>query len=135
VIERMLADARARIERFTPQEVVGADVLLVDLRSDDERARTGLIPGSIHVPRSVLEWRCDRTSGYANPAVVETDRRLVLICAHGYSSSLAAAGLRDLGVDRVGDLDGGFEAWARAGLPVVAAPPVPEGLPGMGGPQ
>src|SRR4029077_473750 len=100
-------------------------------RSGDERRRDGVIPGSIHVPRSVLEWRCDQSSGYANPQLA--GRTLVLVCAHGYSSSLAAAALMELGVD-AGDLDGGFEAWCQAGLLVVSAP-TPEGVPGMGGPE
>jgi rhodanese-related sulfurtransferase len=132
VIEQMLTEARSRIRRYTPLEAAAADVLLVDLRSHDERARDGIIPGSVHVPRSVLEWRCDQDSGYANPVLA--GRRLVLVCAHGHSSSLAAASLVDLGLDDAGDLDGGFEAWQEAGLAVAAAAE-PEGMPGMGGPQ
>jgi rhodanese-related sulfurtransferase len=131
VIERMLAEARSRITRYTPGEIDG-DVLLVDLRSNDERERDGIIPGSVHVLRSVLEWRCDPESGYANPALA--GRRLVLVCAHGESSSLAAASLVELGLDDAGDLAGGFQAWREAGLPVAAAPK-PEGTPGMGGLQ
>jgi rhodanese-related sulfurtransferase len=127
----MLVKARARIRRYAPDEI-GKGVLLVDLRSNDERAGNGIIPGSVHVPRSVLEWRCDPESGNANPVLL--GRQLVLVCAHGESSSLAAASLVELGVDDAGDLVGGFEAWREAGLPVVDAPQ-PEGMPGMGGPQ
>jgi len=79
----------------------------------------------------VLEWRADQSSGHANPAL--SGRTLMLLCAHGYSSSLAAARLVDLGID-AGDVDGGFEAWRDEGLPVAQAPG-PEGTPGMGGPQ
>ncbi len=112
----MLAEARSRIVRYSPAEAAAADdVLLVDLRSVDERARTGVIPGSKHVPRSVLEWRADPTSEWHDPELA--GRRLVLVCAHGYSSSLAAASLVELGVD-AGDLEGGFEGWLEAGLPV-----------------
>jgi rhodanese-related sulfurtransferase len=112
----MLADARSRISRYTPAEVaVADDILLVDLRSTDERREHGSIPGSVHVPRSVLEWRADPTSENHDPALA--GRRLVVVCAQGYSSSLAAASLVQLGVD-AGDLDGGFEAWLEAGLPV-----------------
>jgi rhodanese-related sulfurtransferase len=112
----MLADARARIVRYTPAEAARADgILLVDLRSADERERTGVIPGSRHVPRSVLEWRADQTSEWREPALA--GRRLVLFCAEGYSSSLAAASLVELGVD-AGDLDGGFDRWAGEGFPV-----------------
>ena len=112
----MLAEARSRIPRYTPAEAAAADdILLVDLRSTDERREHGVIPGSVHVPRSVLEWRADPTSENHNPELA--GNRLVLVCAQGYSSSLAAASLMQLGVD-AGDLDGGFEAWAAAGLPV-----------------
>ncbi len=135
MIEKLLAEARSRIDRYTPQEAAALDALLVDLRSSDERERKGIIPGSVHVPRSVLEWRCDPTSPHANPAVAESGRPLILVCAHGYSSSLAAAALRELGIEDAGDLDGGFEGWVAAGLPVAAAPPVPEGPQGMGGPE
>ena len=111
----MLAGARKRIVRYTPAEAAAADgVLIVDLRSVEERERTGVIPGSKHVPRSVLEWRADPTSEWHDPELA--GRRLVLVCTEGYSSSLAAASLVALGVD-AGDLVGGFEAWLEAGLP------------------
>jgi len=110
----MLAEARSRIPRYTPAEAMAADgILLVDLRSTDERRERGVIPGSVHVPRSVLEWRADPTSAHHDLALA--GRRLALVCARGYSSSLAAATLVELGVD-AGDLDGGFEAWVEAGL-------------------
>ena len=134
MISQLLADARTRIRRYTPAEAAAANALLVDLRSHDERYRNGVIPGSIHVPRSVLEWRCDPTSGFANPVVAESDRPLILVCAEGYSSSLAAAALLELGARDVGDLVGGYEAWVAAGLPTMDAPPLDPGLPGMGQP-
>ena len=134
MISQLLADARTRIRRYNPAEAAAADALLVDLRSHDERYRNGVIPGSIHVPRAVLEWRCDPASGFANPVVAESDRPLILTCAEGYSSSLAAAALIDLGVSDVGDLVGGYEAWVAAGLPTMDAPPLESGLPGMGQP-
>ena len=112
----MLAEARSRIVRYTPAEAAAADdVLLVDLRSVDERERAGVIPGSKHVPYSVIQWRADQTSEWRDPELA--GRRLVLVCAEGYSSSLAAASLVELGVD-AGDLVGGFDAWREAGLPV-----------------
>jgi rhodanese-related sulfurtransferase len=132
VIDQALREARAGIARFTPAQAAASDALIVDLRSYDERARTGIIPGSVHVPRSVLEWRCDATSGWSNPEVV--GRTLILVCAEGYSSSLAAASLAGLGID-AGDLDGGFDAWRAAGLPTAPAPEQGRGLPGMGGPE
>jgi rhodanese-related sulfurtransferase len=97
----VLAEARSRIRRYTPEEVrADPELLIVDTRSADERDRDGLVPGSKHVPLSVLPWRTEDLAG----------RRVCLVCAHGYSSSLAAAQLVELGVD-AGDLIGGFEAW------------------------
>ena len=97
----MLAQARSRIVRYTPEEArADPDLLLVDTRSADERERSGVIPGSDHIPLSVLPWRTEQLAG----------RRVCLVCAQGYSSSLAAAQLVELGVE-AGDLIGGYEAW------------------------
>jgi rhodanese-related sulfurtransferase len=134
-IKDVLAEARQRILRYSPSEAIDAHVVIVDLRSHDERARTGIIPGSIHVPRSVLEWRADPDSSWSNPRIADRQLPLVLVCTHGYSSSLAAESLVELGFEHVGDLEGGFEAWAAAGLPVAPAPEPGDGMPGMGGPQ
>ncbi len=136
----MLAAAQRRIApRLEPEAALAATAegaLLVDLRSQDERRREGIIPGSIHIPRSVLEWRVDPDSGYANPHIGGLERRLVLFCADGYSSSLAAANLRELGCRRSTDLVGGFRGWKAAGLSVVALTEADEpGLPGMGPPE
>jgi rhodanese-related sulfurtransferase len=134
-IEDVLAEARRRILRYAPTEAAAAHALIVDLRSSDERARTGIIPGSIHVPRSVLEWRADPDSGWSNPRIADRRLPLILVCAHGYSSSLAAESLVVLGFEHVGDIEGGFEAWQAAGLPVAPAPGPSGTLPGMGGPD
>lgn len=97
----MLAEARTRIRRYAPEEVrADSELLLVDIRSRDEREQSGVIPGSQHIPLSVLPWRTEQLAG----------RRVCLVCAEGYSSSLAAAQLVDLGVE-AGDLIGGYEAW------------------------
>ena len=109
--------------------------MIVDLRSHDERARDGVIPGSVHVPRSVLEWRVDPDSGFSNPHVADRRVELILVCDEGYSSSLAAASMRELGYVRGADLVGGFQGWRDAGLETIAAPLPPDGLPGMGGPD
>ncbi len=117
----LLAGARARIDRLTPDAAHRAmtdGALLVDTRSGDDRRALGVVPGSVHVPLSVLFWRLDPSSGYDDPALSDLRRPVVLLCAHGYSSSLAAATLRDLGFASVADVIGGFEAWAAAGLPV-----------------
>jgi rhodanese-related sulfurtransferase len=135
-IDDVLARARERILRYAPAEAAAAHAVIVDLRSHDERASTGIIPGSIHVPRSVLEWRASPESDWANPRIADRRLPLILVCAHGFSSSLAAESLVVLGFEHVGDLEGGFEAWRDAGLPVVPAPPPDDAvLPGMGGPQ
>ena len=132
MIAEVLSAARARIERYTPADAAKADALIVDLRCEDSRRRDGIVPGSVHVPRSVLEWRADPTSGWSNPSLA--GRKLILMCDHGYSSSLAAIGLLELAV-HAAELVGGFEAWAAAGLPTAPAPEPGPGLPGMGGPQ
>lgn len=123
----MLADARRLIEpRPGPVQAVSdveCGALLVDVRSVDERERHGVIPGSLHVPLGVLQWRADPSSGWTSPYLGDLSRRLVLVCAEGYSSSLAAASLVELGYPNATDLDGGFAAWRDAGLPVVPAPP------------
>ena len=134
-IADVLAEAQSRIARYSPEEAYAGGVVLVDLRSDGERERDGIIPGSIHVPRSVLEWRCDPSSGWPNPHVADRNLPLTLVCAHGFSSSLAALSLVELGFWRAGDVVGGFEAWRQAGLPVSPAPPPADGLRGMGGPE
>jgi rhodanese-related sulfurtransferase len=137
-VNELLAEARSRLQRLEPTEAMAAlrdGALIVDLRSHDERARHGVIPGSLHVPRSVLEWRLDPVSPYRNPAACDLERHVVLVCADGYSSSLAAATLQDLGFARATDLVGGFTAWKALGLPVGrAGPAAPEPL-GMGGPE
>jgi rhodanese-related sulfurtransferase len=133
-LDELLRDARSRIERLEPAEAWAAGregALIVDTRVDRS---AGVVPGSLHVPLSVLQWRVDPDSAWRNPHVGGLDAHLILICDHGESSSLAAASLLELGFTRVGDVVGGFEAWAAAGLPV-APPPLPaEGLPGMRGP-
>jgi rhodanese-related sulfurtransferase len=97
----VLAEARSRIRRYTPDEArADPDLLLVDTRSVDQRERDGVIPGARHIPLSVLPWRTDDLAGH----------RVCVVCAHGYASSLAAALLVELGVD-AGDLIGGFDAW------------------------
>lgn len=120
-IEQVLAEARARLRRLEPATALtaqGEGAILIDLRCADERRENGIIPGSVHVPLSVLFWRIDQTSGYDDPRLSDPTREVVLLCADGYSSSLAAATLQDLGFDRATDVIGGFTAWAGAGLPL-----------------
>jgi rhodanese-related sulfurtransferase len=140
-LEDLLAEARDRLERLEPESAHAAQAegaVLVDTRSHDERRRDGVIPGALHIPRSVLEWRLDPDAdpAFHNPHVVGLDQWIVLVCAHGESTSLAAATLQELGFSRATDVVGGFTAWSAAGLPVQAAPAVdPDVRPGMGGPD
>jgi rhodanese-related sulfurtransferase len=124
-VDDLLAEARRGVRRLEPVEALAAQqagALLVDLRSADERRREGVVPGSLHLPRSVLEWRVDPDSTWRNPAVGGLDARLVLLCADGWSSSLAVASLRGLGFAQATDVVGGYRAWAAAGLPIRARP-------------
>ena len=93
-----------------------AGALLVDIRSDSQRARDGLIPGARFVPRNVLEWRFDPRSDARLPEA-SYDRRVIVLCQEGYTSSLAADSLQRLGIHRATDVIGGFAAWRAAGLP------------------
>ena len=90
----------------------------MDIRSQAQRAEQGLVPGALHVERNVLEWRFDPRSPARLPQA-GYDLRVIVMCVEGYTSSLAAASLQDLGVAGATDLAGGFRAWQRAGLPVV----------------
>jgi rhodanese-related sulfurtransferase len=123
-IDELLAVARSRLDRLTPTEAqaeVDAGALIVDTRCADALAASGRIPGAVHVPLSVLFWRLDPTSGHDDKRLSDRDRRIILVCADGYSSSLAAATLREIGFSQATDIDGGFTAWAAAGLPVDGA--------------
>jgi rhodanese-related sulfurtransferase len=140
-IDDLLRAARSRLDRLEPDQGLAAQrqgALVIDTRSSDERRREGVIPGSLHVPLSVLAWRLDPDAdpAYRNPHVVGLDQELILVCAHGYSSSLAAATLQQLGFSGATDLVGGFAAWRDAGLPVhSAAVEDADAMPGMGDPE
>jgi rhodanese-related sulfurtransferase len=126
-INVLLAAARKRLARLEPTQAVAAvrdGAVIVDIRSEDDRERDGVIPGAVFVPRNVLEWRLDPASGHSNPELGNgLHRHIILVCNEGYQSSLAAATLQDLGFARATDLAGGFQAWRAAGLPVDGAPP------------
>lgn len=120
-LDDLLADGEAQIERFSPAEAHAAaqtDALLIDIRSAGDRERDGIAPGSLHIPRTVLEWRTAPDSCFRNPHVGTLDRQIILLCDHGCSSILAAAVLTELGFTRPGDIIGGFAAWRDADLPV-----------------
>jgi rhodanese-related sulfurtransferase len=117
----LLAEARRGLDRLDPSEAASAislGAVLVDVRSELQRERDGVVPGSVFVPRNVLEWRCDPMSPWRDERVCDPSLRLIVMCDEGYQSSLAAANLRRLGLTRATDLAGGFQAWRAAGLPV-----------------
>ncbi len=120
----MLVAARARIRRLHPRAARDAaenGAVIVDIRSSGDRERDGVVPGSVHIPRTVLEWRLDPDSPWRTPHLNGLEQELLLLCDHGYSSSLAAAALVDSGFAGVGDVVDGFLGWTSAGLPTVAA--------------
>lgn len=116
----LVAEAKARIKNL---DVAAVDkeradgALLVDLREPAELTEAGRIPGSVHVPRGMLEFRADPTSPYHQDGF-DPERRIILQCATGGRSALAAAALQDMGYTNVAHLDGGFKAWAAAGRPI-----------------
>jgi rhodanese-related sulfurtransferase len=119
-VEDLLAEARRGLDRLSPREALEATrggAILVDIRSDSQRAVDGLIPDAAFVPRNVLEWRLDPESDHCDPELATRTRRVILICNEGYQSSLAAANAQQLGIDAT-DVVGGFQGWAEAGLPV-----------------
>jgi len=120
-IDELLARTRARFRRLEPAEAFAAmqaGALLIDTRTDTQRRRDGDIPGAVAIDRTVLEWRVDPAAGATHPAVSGMDAPLILLCAQGYSSSLAVGTLLDLGASNVTDVIGGFVAWQAAGLPI-----------------
>jgi len=122
-IDQILAEARERLERVDPEGAKRAverdGAVLVDIRSDNQRAQDGVIPGAMHHPRNVLEWRLDPESEQPDPELTgDMDRQVIIVCDAGYASSLAAAVAQDLGYPNATDLAGGFQAWRAAGLPV-----------------
>jgi rhodanese-related sulfurtransferase len=120
-IDELLAGARARLARLGPHETHSAmarGAVLVDIRPAAQRAEHGEIPGALIIERNVLEWRLDPRSD-ARLTFTRYDLEVIVTCQEGYTSSLAAAALQDLGLRRATDLDGGFKAWQAAGLPTI----------------
>jgi rhodanese-related sulfurtransferase len=125
-IDQVLAEARDRLERVDPHQAdaeIRTGALLVDIRPQAQRAEEGEVPGALLIERNVLEWRLDPASGSRLPQARDHDIRVIIMCSEGYTSSLAAAALQDLGLVNATDLAGGFQAWSRAGLPVTGGHP------------
>jgi rhodanese-related sulfurtransferase len=119
-IDESLAAARARLDRLSPEEAFAAceaGATLIDIRPAAQRAAAGEIPGSVVIERNHLEWRLDPASDARLPWVTGYDLRPIVFCEEGYTSSLAAAALQDLGLACATDVTGGYTAWQAAGLP------------------
>jgi rhodanese-related sulfurtransferase len=124
-IDAVLAESRAGVARLSPTDVVEAwsrGALIVDTRTEAQRRRQGELPGAVVIDRTVLEWRLDPASEDRIPEATGYDVEVVVVCRQGYSSSLAAASLRAVGLHRATDLEGGVEAWLAAGLPMSSGP-------------
>jgi len=121
---QLVAEAKGRIENLSAEQVAEemeqGEALLVDLREPEERARDGVIPGAVRVPRGMLEFYADPTSAYHRPEF-DPNRRVIFHCAGGGRSALAADTLKQMGYDRAAHLEGGFAAWKASGRPVEEA--------------
>jgi rhodanese-related sulfurtransferase len=121
-VDDLLRQARDHLDRLDPYQAAeainGNDAVLIDIRSESQRAGDGTVPGARFVPRNVLEWRCDPESKWRDPEIARPELRLIVMCNEGYQSSLAAAALQQLGLPLATDLIGGFQAWRAAGLSV-----------------
>ena len=130
-IEEILATARTRLHRLLPHQAftelrdadIKVPVLLVDIRPVAQRKTHGQIPGAMIIERNVLEWRFDpRYAEGRLDIATRYDLRVIVFCQEGYTSSLAAASLQDIGLLNATDMAGGFKAWKDAGLPVELDP-------------
>ena len=120
-VDELLSEARAALDRVSARQAhdeLADRALLIDTRTSEQRIEHGDIPGAIPIGLNVLEWRLDPASEWRIPEATDHDVRVILVCQQGYSSSLAAAVLQDVGLVRATDLEGGFRAWAASGLPV-----------------
>lgn len=124
-IEEMLAASRAGVQRLSPEQTVTAmsrGALVIDTRTEAQRREQGELPGALVIDRTILEWRLDPASPDRIREATSYDAQVVVVCRQGYSSSLAAASLRSLGLSRATDMEGGVEAWVAAGLPLSDTP-------------
>jgi rhodanese-related sulfurtransferase len=117
-IDHLLAAARGRLHRLDALNVPAAvrrGAVLVDIRPQAQRDQEGGVPAALVIERNVLEWRCDPTSDARLPQAVDDGVEWVVLCSEGYTSSLAAAALHDLGLHRATDVVGGYWALVATG--------------------
>jgi rhodanese-related sulfurtransferase len=121
--DHLLEEARGRLRRVHPAAAHQAALTgarMIDIRSQDQMIRDGLIPEALVIPRNVLEWRLDPSGAYRHPFAPSPEEWTIVVCDEGYQSSLVAAALQDMGFRHATDLIGGFQAWRAAELPVIA---------------
>ena len=119
-IDEVLASARSQLRRLSPVEAfkaVSSGAVLVDIRPVSQRAAEGSIPGALIVERNVLEWRFDPTSASRLAIAKDYNLQTIIFCSEGYTSSLAALALQELGLRRATDMVGGFKGWFEHRLP------------------
>ncbi len=119
-VDSLLEQARSTLDRLSPRAAYQAwlgGAELVDIRPAAQRAAEGEVPGALLVERNVLEWRFDPASPARLPEATGHDLQVIVLCSEGYTSSLAAAALQQLGLHRATDVVGGFLAWRAACLP------------------
>jgi rhodanese-related sulfurtransferase len=120
-VKSMVDEANASITTYSVEQARALhgrdDVQFVDIRDVRELEREGVMPGAYHAPRGMLEFWVDPQSPYHKRLFV-SGKQLVLFCAGGWRSALAAKTLQDMGLDKVAHMDGGFGAWKEAGAPV-----------------
>jgi rhodanese-related sulfurtransferase len=129
-VDSLLAAARARLRRLSPEEAAAAwadGAVLVDIRPAAQRQAEGEPEGALVVERNVLEWRFDPSSDARLP-VAAYDLQVIVLCQEGYTSSLAAAALQDLGVHRATDVTGGWTAWRGGAAPTARGWPSSPGV-------
>ena len=117
----LVKDARQEIENLSPQQVQNelseGKATVIDIRESEELKQNGRIGGSVHAPRGMLEFYADESLPYHKPEF-DKSKRIILHCASGGRSALAASTLKQMGYENVAHLDGGMKAWKEAGLPV-----------------
>ena len=126
-LEELLDRARRDLARVEPGQAateLAGGALLVDIRPADQRSSGGDIPGATVIDRNVLEWRLAPASQWRIATITGPETRVIVLCNQGYSSSLAAATLKELGLVNATDVVGGFEAWQAAGLPTTKSEPI-----------
>ena len=122
-VNQLLANAREKLERISPEQAFAEQqdgALIVDIRPQAQRERSGEVPGALVIERNVLEWRFDPTCDAKVAEAIHHDVRILVLCQEGYTSSLAAAALQEIGLRNATDIVGGLRAWREAGLPVTA---------------